>query len=220
MFLRSKLRDAPADPPSGSLSRPAPDHRHRPGTDQAWFSHRTPNLRARRGSTTDGARLAPARTHSERGAHRVRKSPYNAGHHIKTVPLHGPHRARQQGDSGPPAAQCAPRGPGVTPDDPRPLEGMCTDPGLPPTVGDVTRRWSGAITIAAVPLAAIVVPGRGRAPDRGKADGERLAGLPSTGDCPWIADPWLRFTNPAPQIDERSSTTRPPPSASQRADRV
>lgn len=67
----------------------------------------------------------------------------------------------------------------------------------------MTRRWWGAAIVAAVLLAAIVVP---NVPGH-RIAGEPVAGTvpdsPSTGDCAtWIADPWPRFDNPAPQIED------------------
>lgn len=67
----------------------------------------------------------------------------------------------------------------------------------------MTRRWWGAIIVAVVLVAAVVVP---NVPGR-RIAGDPVAGVvagpPSTGDCvAWMADPWPRFDRPAPQIDD------------------
>lgn len=67
----------------------------------------------------------------------------------------------------------------------------------------MTRRWWGAIIVAVVLAAAVVLP---NVPGR-RVAGEPLAGVvtgpPSAGDCvTWVADPWPRFDRPAPQTDD------------------
>jgi hypothetical protein len=67
----------------------------------------------------------------------------------------------------------------------------------------VTRRWWGAILVAAALVAAIVVPVGAARRIAGEAVAGVVAGPPSSGDCAsWIADPWPRFDDPAPQIDD------------------
>src|SRR5690242_18333921 len=67
----------------------------------------------------------------------------------------------------------------------------------------MTRRWWGMILLAAVLTAAIVVPSVTGRRVAGEPVAGAVAGPPSSGDCvTWIADPWSRFDNPAPQIDD------------------
>lgn len=80
----------------------------------------------------------------------------------------------------------------------------------------MTRRWWGALIVAVVLIAAVVVP---NVPGR-RIAGDPVAGLvagpPSAGDCvTWMADPWPRFDRPAPQVDDvldyPTATTGPCP---------
>lgn len=72
-----------------------------------------------------------------------------------------------------------------------------------PTVDGVDRRWWGAIIVASVLLAAIVIPNVPGRRIAGSPSAGAVPGPPSTDDCvTWIADPWPRFDNPAPQIDD------------------
>lgn len=67
----------------------------------------------------------------------------------------------------------------------------------------MTRRWWGAIIVAAVLLAAIVAPNVSGHRIAGEPVAGVVPGPPSTGDCAtWIADPWPRFDDPAPKSDD------------------
>lgn len=80
----------------------------------------------------------------------------------------------------------------------------------------MTRRWWGAIIVAAVLTAAVVVPNVPGRRIAGDPVAGPVAGPPSAGDCvSWMADPWPRFDRPAPQVEDvmdyPTATTGPCP---------
>jgi hypothetical protein len=67
----------------------------------------------------------------------------------------------------------------------------------------VDRRWWGVIVVAAVLVAAFVVPNLPARRVAGVPIGLEVAGPPASGDCvTTMDDPWAHFADPAPQIDE------------------
>ena len=67
----------------------------------------------------------------------------------------------------------------------------------------VDRRWWGVIVVAAVLVAAFVVPNLLARRVAGEPVGLEVPGPPVPGDCvTTMDDPWAHFVDPAPQIDE------------------
>jgi len=67
----------------------------------------------------------------------------------------------------------------------------------------VDRRWWGVIVVAAVLVAAFVVPNLPARRIAGEPVGLEVSGPPAPGDCvTTMDDPWAHFVDPAPQINE------------------